>query len=152
MVAVSQLLLVSKTCRLEAGLVRLGEFVLASPTSNNIGKIDKPQQRHLSVFVEGRTVAMIIRSITRCSATRRIPVVRPRMLQVKPRRYSSSSSTVATSNGASQVSMLGAFTNEMDRIAPRFEIQGSQIQILRMPSEFYDTLKVERHPESRNLC
>jgi CDP-diacylglycerol--glycerol-3-phosphate 3-phosphatidyltransferase len=40
--------------------------------------------------------------------------------------------------------MLGAFTNELDRIAPRFEMQGEQIQILRTPTEFYDTLKVGR--------
>jgi CDP-diacylglycerol--glycerol-3-phosphate 3-phosphatidyltransferase len=38
--------------------------------------------------------------------------------------------------------MLGAFTSELDRIAPKFEIQGSQIQMLRTPSEFYETLKV----------
>jgi CDP-diacylglycerol--glycerol-3-phosphate 3-phosphatidyltransferase len=38
--------------------------------------------------------------------------------------------------------MLGAFTNELDRIAPRFEIRGEQIQILRTPAEFYDSLKV----------
>jgi CDP-diacylglycerol--glycerol-3-phosphate 3-phosphatidyltransferase len=38
--------------------------------------------------------------------------------------------------------MLGAFTNELDRIAPKFEIRGSQIRILREPSEFYDVLKV----------
>jgi hypothetical protein len=40
--------------------------------------------------------------------------------------------------------MLGAFTNELDRIAPKFEIHGSQIQILRSPSEFYEALKVGR--------
>ncbi|KAF4636708.1 hypothetical protein G7Y89_g1394 [Cudoniella acicularis] len=38
--------------------------------------------------------------------------------------------------------MLGAFTNELDRIAPKFEIQGSQIHILRTPSEFYEALKI----------
>jgi len=38
--------------------------------------------------------------------------------------------------------MLGAFTSELDRIAPKFEIQGSQLHILRTPSEFYETLKV----------
>jgi hypothetical protein len=41
--------------------------------------------------------------------------------------------------------MLGAFTTELDRIAPRFEIQGSKIQILHTPSEFYETLKVGIH-------
>ena len=64
------------------------------------------------------------------------------MLQAKPRRISTSSSAVSTPNGALQASMLGAFTSELDRIAPKFEIQGSQIQILRTPSEFYETLKV----------
>ncbi|KAK0099914.1 CDP-diacylglycerol--glycerol-3-phosphate 3-phosphatidyltransferase [Cadophora gregata] len=39
--------------------------------------------------------------------------------------------------------MLGAFTNELDRIAPKFQIQGSQIQILRSPAEFYETLKAK---------
>ncbi len=38
--------------------------------------------------------------------------------------------------------MLGAFTSELDKIAPKFEIKGSQIQILRTPSEFYESLKV----------
>jgi hypothetical protein len=38
--------------------------------------------------------------------------------------------------------MLAAFTNELDKLAPKFEIHGSQIQILRSPPEFYETLKV----------
>jgi CDP-diacylglycerol--glycerol-3-phosphate 3-phosphatidyltransferase len=38
--------------------------------------------------------------------------------------------------------MLGAFTNELDRTAPKFEIRGSQIRILREPREFYEVLKV----------
>jgi CDP-diacylglycerol--glycerol-3-phosphate 3-phosphatidyltransferase len=37
---------------------------------------------------------------------------------------------------------LEAFTTELDRIAPRFEIHGSQVRILREPAEFYETLKV----------
>ena len=38
--------------------------------------------------------------------------------------------------------MLGGLTSELDRIAPRFDIHASQIQILQTPMEFYDTLKV----------
>lgn len=45
--------------------------------------------------------------------------------------------------------MLGAFTNELDRIAPKFEVHGSQIQILRTPGEFYETLKVGTHVTMR---
>ena len=49
--------------------------------------------------------------------------------------------------------MLGAFTSELDRIAPKFEIEGSQIQILRTPSEFYETLKVgSTRNLKRNMC
>jgi CDP-diacylglycerol--glycerol-3-phosphate 3-phosphatidyltransferase len=97
---------------------------------------------------------MIVRSIARCSATRRLPVGRPRLLNAKPRRFSTSSSSVTSPNGASQASMLGAFTSELDRIAPKFEIQGSQIQILRTPSEFYETLKVGniREMEAMRMC
>ncbi|EKD13490.1 uncharacterized protein L3040_008643 [Drepanopeziza brunnea f. sp. 'multigermtubi'] len=64
------------------------------------------------------------------------------MLKANQRRYSTSTSSLANSAGStSPASMLGAFTNELDRIAPRFHIQGSQINILRSPSEFYQTLK-----------
>jgi CDP-diacylglycerol--glycerol-3-phosphate 3-phosphatidyltransferase len=49
--------------------------------------------------------------------------------------------------------MLGAFTSELDRIAPKFEIEGSQIQILRTPSEFYETLKVGSIRNlKKNMC
>ncbi len=85
---------------------------------------------------------MIIRSVIRCPATRRAHVCR----QFRPstiRRFSSTSTIApSTSSGAAPASMLGAFTNELDRIAPKFEIRGSQIRILREPSEFYDVLKV----------
>jgi len=92
--------------------------------------------------VIAKEVAMIARSVLRCSATRRLQVCGPRMIQAKPRRFSSSAPHGTNANSSSTASMLGAFTNELDRIAPRFEIQGEQIQILRTPSEFYDTLKV----------
>ena len=85
---------------------------------------------------------MIARSVLRCSVTRRLQVCRPRMALAKPRKFSTSASPVTNANSSSTATMLGAFTNELDRIAPKFEIQGSQIQILRTPSEFYETLKV----------
>ncbi|KAL1608118.1 CDP-diacylglycerol--glycerol-3-phosphate 3-phosphatidyltransferase [Paraconiothyrium brasiliense] len=37
--------------------------------------------------------------------------------------------------------MLAAITNDLDKIAPRFEVQPEQIEILKTPSEFYETLK-----------
>ncbi|KAH7321718.1 CDP-diacylglycerol-glycerol-3-phosphate 3-phosphatidyltransferase-like protein [Rhexocercosporidium sp. MPI-PUGE-AT-0058] len=85
---------------------------------------------------------MIVRSTIRCAASRRLQVCRPRNLHCKQRRYSTSTSSLASSaSSTSPASMLGAFTNELDRIAPKFQIQGSQIHILRSPAEFYETLK-----------
>lgn len=38
--------------------------------------------------------------------------------------------------------MLATITTDLDRIAPRFEIQSDQITIIQTPAEFYETLKV----------
>jgi CDP-diacylglycerol--glycerol-3-phosphate 3-phosphatidyltransferase len=85
---------------------------------------------------------MIARSVIRCSATRRsLTCLKPRHIRAKQRRYSTTAQ-VHSPEGASQASVLGAFTNELDKIAPRFDLEGSQIQILRSPADFYNTLKV----------
>jgi CDP-diacylglycerol--glycerol-3-phosphate 3-phosphatidyltransferase len=38
--------------------------------------------------------------------------------------------------------MLATITTDLDKIAPRFEIQPEQIEIIQTPAEFYQTLKV----------
>lgn len=90
---------------------------------------------------------MIIRSLTRVSVpkcigsvSRRGPI---RGFRVA-RRYSSSSTANAApgSSPQSQASMLATITSDLDRIAPRFEVESEQIQILKTPEEFYETLKV----------
>ncbi len=97
------------------------------------------QKKPIGVEVE----AMIARSVLRCSATRRNLIgSRLRPVRAKQCTYSTASSTTNAANGASPASMLAAFTNELDRIAPRFDIRGSQIQILQTPADFYNTLKV----------
>ncbi|GAW19473.1 hypothetical protein ANO14919_089600 [Xylariales sp. No.14919] len=46
--------------------------------------------------------------------------------------------------------MLAPFTNELDRLAPSFKVNGSQIQIIKSPSDFYETLKTKiRHAKKR---
>ncbi len=46
--------------------------------------------------------------------------------------------------------MLAPFTNELDRIAPSFKINGSQVKVLETPAEFYETLKAKiRNAERR---
>ena len=96
-----------------------------------------------AAHIQPATSTMIIRSVTRCSP-RRLQICRPRVFQTKPRRFSTSSASLATGHSSPPASMLGAFTNELDKIAPKFEIHGSQIQVLRTPAEFYETLKVRQ--------
>ncbi|TRX88267.1 hypothetical protein FHL15_010834 [Xylaria flabelliformis] len=58
------------------------------------------------------------------------------------RRYSMPSSPAPVGSSTSSVGMLAPFTNELDRLAPSFKINGSQIQIIKSPTDFYETLKV----------
>ncbi|KZM19427.1 phosphotransferase [Ascochyta rabiei] len=48
---------------------------------------------------------------------------------------------MASSTPQSQASMLATITTDLDRIAPRFEMQPDQITIIQSPAEFYETLK-----------
>lgn len=106
--------------------------------------------------IRKRERSMIIRSITRCCRIRKVPSFQAPFQRMKQRTYSTSNSTATAPIPPSPASVLGAFTNECDKIAPKFEVHGSQIQILRTPSEFYETLKVGiyRHwtMEGRDEC
>ncbi|KAI9851406.1 MAG: CDP-diacylglycerol--glycerol-3-phosphate 3-phosphatidyltransferase [Thelocarpon superellum] len=45
---------------------------------------------------------------------------------------------------------LGGIISELDRIAPRFDLDASQIEVLQSPSEFYETLKFKlQHARKR---
>jgi CDP-diacylglycerol---glycerol-3-phosphate 3-phosphatidyltransferase len=83
---------------------------------------------------------MFARRITRC------PAIRSSVKSAKPtyrlncRRMSTS--TAPTVPSTPVPSMLWSLTDELDKLAPRFEMNAAQIHILRSPSEFYETLKV----------
>ncbi|KAM5358549.1 hypothetical protein ACJZ2D_015199 [Fusarium nematophilum] len=47
----------------------------------------------------------------------------------------------ATSPAVNSVGALAPFVNELDRLAPSFDVRGDQIRIIRTPAEFYETLK-----------
>jgi hypothetical protein len=49
---------------------------------------------------------------------------------------------MASSTPPSHASMLTAITTDLDKLAPRFEIDPDQITIIQTPAEFYETLKV----------
>ncbi|KAI0157912.1 hypothetical protein GGR52DRAFT_180597 [Hypoxylon sp. FL1284] len=86
---------------------------------------------------------MISRGALRCCARLRPALARPasRHSPKSCRRYSMPSSP-PPSAPTNSVGMLAPFTNELDKIAPSFRINGSQIQIIKTPSDFYETLKV----------
>ncbi|OJD15507.1 hypothetical protein AJ78_04238 [Emergomyces pasteurianus Ep9510] len=64
---------------------------------------------------------------------------RPPIPRRSTRKFSTHPSQTQSSTSAA--SPLGGITVELDNIAPRFEIQASQIRILDSPASFYDTLK-----------
>ncbi|KAF3482411.1 CDP-diacylglycerol-glycerol-3-phosphate 3-phosphatidyltransferase [Arthroderma uncinatum] len=55
------------------------------------------------------------------------------------RKFSSTSAPTASYTSSS--SPIGSLTVELDRIAPKFEVKASNIQILNSPAAFYETLK-----------
>lgn len=54
----------------------------------------------------------------------------------------SSPGAATTAATASSFSALSSLAAELDKIAPRFEIDAEKIHIIRTPSDFYSTLKV----------
>lgn len=47
-----------------------------------------------------------------------------------------------TQGSVNNAGALAPFVTELDRLAPSFDVRGEQIQIIRTPAEFYETLKV----------
>jgi hypothetical protein len=65
--------------------------------------------------------------------------------QVQVRSFSSSSASSASSSSSvakSPFSVFGGLTNELDKLSPRIEVQPDQIEILKSPEQFYESLKV----------
>jgi len=54
-------------------------------------------------------------------------------------------------SNANGVGGLAPFVTELDRLAPSFDIRGEQIQIIRTPAEFYETLKVRPSPSEQEV-
>jgi CDP-diacylglycerol---glycerol-3-phosphate 3-phosphatidyltransferase len=91
---------------------------------------------------------MIVRSVSRYARKVNGPLG-PFNFQIASRAQcrrftmpSSSGASPASGSSSSSLGMLAPFVSELDRVAPFFDIKGSQIQILRTPADFYETLKV----------
>ena len=111
----------------------------------NLGKLQE-LRRPLNCISTLFSPMMIVRSITRVQApkvaSRRIFRLPNRPMR-STRRYSTANAPqMASSTPQSQASMLATITTDLDKIAPRFEIQPEQITIIKTPAEFYETLKV----------
>jgi CDP-diacylglycerol---glycerol-3-phosphate 3-phosphatidyltransferase len=89
---------------------------------------------------------MLARSIARCRPRITFPArhsVHTRLsLARQVRHYASpSSASPAAAPATSTAGMLAPFTSELDRIAPKFSLDGGRIRVLQTPAEFYETLK-----------
>ncbi|KAJ6788718.1 hypothetical protein PWT90_10056 [Aphanocladium album] len=94
---------------------------------------------------------MFARSCCRCVGRARLQT-RPSQLSVaraQARHYATPSGGAPT-QAASKAGILAPFVNELDKLAPSIDVRGEQVQILRTPSEFYETLKERiRNAKSR---
>ncbi|KAI0024559.1 hypothetical protein F4780DRAFT_607765 [Xylariomycetidae sp. FL0641] len=88
---------------------------------------------------------MIARGATRCCLRLRPTIPRSTHRYGKQclRRYSMGPSTSSTGSSASSTAMLAPFVSELDKIAPSFSINGSQIHVIQTPADFYETLKAK---------
>ena len=65
-------------------------------------------------------------------------------------RLSSSTASTATSQAGASSTTLAVLTAELDRIAPRIDINADQIEVIHEPVEFYEALKEKiRHAKKR---
>jgi hypothetical protein len=116
----------------------------STPNSQNFRRDLTPAATALSQSRFPSSAAMLARSVTRCSNKLRVPVSWPYLRLARPQcRRFSMHATGPTPGSApmSSAGMLAPFTAELDRIAPSFKINGSQIRVLQSPAEFYETLK-----------
>lgn len=83
---------------------------------------------------------MLARGCARClGRARTLPV---RIPSSSCRRYTTHAPTPPPT-GSSNIGALAPFVSELDRIAPSFDISGSQVTILQTPASFYKTLKTK---------
>ncbi|KAI9817301.1 MAG: CDP-diacylglycerol--glycerol-3-phosphate 3-phosphatidyltransferase [Thelocarpon impressellum] len=96
---------------------------------------------------------MMVRQLRWAARLRVVPVCRTGIRSMPRRSFSSSSSTAAAAPvpvSQAPASVLGSLTGELDRLAPRFDVEADQIRVLEGPAEFYETLKAKiRNAKSR---
>lgn len=76
-----------------------------------------------------------IRALRQCAHA-----TKPRYVKVTVRRFSAAPTPPVEISPTAHP--LAGVASQLDHIAPRFEIEPSQIEILDSPNAFYETLKV----------
>lgn len=116
------------------------------PCRPSLGASKLQESGHMRPFRTTTTINMIIRTVLRVQAPkiagRRSFQIASRPMKATRRYSTANASPMAASTPQSQASMLATITTDLDKIAPRFEIQPDQVQIIKTPAEFYETLKV----------
>ncbi|KAK4446603.1 hypothetical protein QBC34DRAFT_331040 [Podospora aff. communis PSN243] len=86
---------------------------------------------------------MLVRCVPRCASKLRAPISRScsQVARAQCRRASTASGAAWQSTATPHAGVLAPFVGELDRIAPSFRVNGSQIRVLQTPAEFYETLK-----------
>ncbi|KIH87934.1 CDP-diacylglycerol--glycerol-3-phosphate 3-phosphatidyltransferase [Sporothrix brasiliensis 5110] len=60
---------------------------------------------------------------------------------LRPSMVASVASTAAAGTAATAALLLAPLVTELDRMAPRVDMHGSQVRVIETPAEFYETLK-----------
>ena len=97
---------------------------------------------------------MLLGWSTRCLSRRTPLIVRCQLRRFQGRGMASSASGGAshgTPSAHAPTTTLRALTDELDRLTPRFDIEASQIHVLKTPTDFYETLKVWECFQARRL-
>jgi CDP-diacylglycerol--glycerol-3-phosphate 3-phosphatidyltransferase len=86
-----------------------------------------------------------VRALRQCARSRK-----PYVSRTAIRKFSTPSPAAADAPNAGAHPLAGV-ASEFDRVAPRFEIEPSHIDILSSPSEFYDTVKTKIKAAKRRV-
>jgi len=68
---------------------------------------------------------------------------KPRIYRGIQREHSTTSTPLSVGQESCPASPLASITNELDKLSPRFDVSADSIEIIRTPSEFYETLKAK---------
>ena len=83
---------------------------------------------------------------------RRVPFKQPKPRHIRRRDFSSTSYAAQNLPQCSTIDyIIAGISTELDRLAPRIDIEAQQIQVLEGPKEFYTTLKTKLRNAKRRI-